>query len=397
MALYPLVSLSLLFSAFPFTVDIDSSDVVASVSVFVSLLRLVSAFCIFRSFFHVSRGVGADLNLVAAVCRIFLFFFSLISAPAQGKVVGATYFLVSTHPRSVVYRNWEPQGSFAAKGRETINLLDTVWRSPLHQLTPQGQTLKGMEVAAMALFIMATLLPESFGRIRRAISALAWSFVATGWQRLPQLPARQRPRAPTAQRRPAARTGPGRLERFVVLVQRRTLAWVQEQDLAGHMVGLSAALLFALHILSFYLGGGVLVLKRASQRVADGRWTPLINMVPLVDPFLPRAGSYHVPATGTGPHHRDLGGTPGGDQGEVPMAVGVNGDSPVSAGLLLPARVHGASPAAAAALAVSSPYPLPYRLGGVSAPPPTTTGPNAVDITAPLQAPLAEPEPMELD
>ncbi|RVD86057.1 uncharacterized protein DFL_004351 [Arthrobotrys flagrans] len=128
----------------------------------------------------------------------------------------------------------------------------------------------------MALFITAILLPERFGRICRAISALAWKFVATDCQRVPQLPARDRPQAPTAQCCPAAPSGPGRLERFVVLVQRETTAW----DLVGQVVGLSAALLLlALRILSHFLGECVLVLKRASQRVADGRWTPLINMV----------------------------------------------------------------------------------------------------------------------
>ncbi|KAF3090209.1 hypothetical protein TWF102_009423 [Orbilia oligospora] len=396
MALYSLVSLSLLLSAFPFTVDIDSSDFVVSVSDFVSLLRLVSAF--------------------SAVCRIFLFFFSLISGPAQGKVVGATYFLVSTHPRSVVYRNWEPQGSLAAKGRETINLLDTVWRSPLHQLTPQGQTLKGMEVAAMALFIMATLLPESFGRIFRAISALAWRLVATGWQRLPQLPARQRPRAPTAQRRPAARTGPGRLERFVVLVQRRTLAWFQEQDLVGHMVGLSAALLFALHILSFYLGGGVLVLKRASQRVADGRWTPLINMVFRPQPVGGRKaveeGHGGIDPLWTPPY-----------RGPVPiMYLPLEPAHTIETWEALLEETKARFPWRSALMVTplylrdfyyppeytvrrpppppSSPSPPPTPSPVVSVvlrPPPTTTGPNAVDITAPLQAPLALVQPMELN
>ncbi|KAK6519749.1 hypothetical protein TWF506_000048 [Arthrobotrys conoides] len=337
-----------------------------------------------------------------------------------GKVVGATYFLVSTHPRSVVYRNWEPQGPFAAKGRETINLLDTVWRSSLHQLTPQGQTLKGMEVAAMALFIMATLLPERFGRICRVISASAWRFVATGWQQLPQLPARQRPRAPTAQRcRPAVHSGPGRLERFVVLVQQRALAWAHEQDLVGHVVGLSAALLLALHILSVYLGEGVLVLKRASQRVADGRWTPLINMVFRPQPVGGRKAVWEehegIDPLWTPPY-----------RGPVPfqypplepahtietweeLLEETRAGSPWRMALMVTPlclrefyeppeyRVRCLPPP------LPSPSPSPFTSPAVSVVTrsPPTTGPHAVDITAPLQPPLvpdlAEPELMEVD
>ncbi|KAK6348708.1 hypothetical protein TWF718_006495 [Orbilia javanica] len=381
---------------------------------FVSLLRFFSAFYIFRSLFSVSHGLSANFSLVAVFRRIFLFVLSIVSGPAQGKVVGATYFLASTHPRSVVYRNWEPELSFAAGSWETINLLDTVWRSPLHQLTPQGRTLKGMEVAAMALFIMATLLPKSFGRICRAISGLAWRLVATGWQRLPQLSAGQRPRAPTARRcRPAAPNGPGPLERFAVLVQQETLAWVQQQDLAGHGVGLSAALLLALDILSFYLGEGVLVLKRASQRAADGRWTPLINMVFRRQPVGGRR------ATGEGHEELDSLWTPP-YAGPVPFIYRMESVYTTETWEAHLEEVRSRFPWRLASMATplylrgfylppeyrvrrpppppppSSPPPPP--IVSVVARPPPTTGFPAVHITAPPpQPPLAPSSPMEVE
>ncbi|KAK6519241.1 hypothetical protein TWF281_003077 [Arthrobotrys megalospora] len=284
MALYPLVSLTFLLSAFPVSVTIDSSDLVAFIPVFVSLLRLLSAFFVLSSVvIPVSRGLVADFSLVAVICRIFLSVCCLTVGPAQGTVAGATYFLEPTHPRSVVYRNWHPEGSLVARGREVTTLLATTWSSSLHQLTGPGWTLKGMEVAAIQYFILATFIPSANVRFCRAFSALAWKFAAAIQQRLPHHPARQEPRAQVAQRSPA-REGPG----FLQIAN----AWVQSRDFVGSaitfVVVAPLAALLLVNILSFYLGEVALALKRASQRVADGRWTKLRQM--LVQPRQPVGG-----------------------------------------------------------------------------------------------------------
>ncbi|KAK6502079.1 hypothetical protein TWF481_009889 [Arthrobotrys musiformis] len=272
----------------------------------------------------------------------------------------------------------------------------------------------------MALFIMATLLPERFGRICRVISGLAWKFVATGWQRLPlpKLPARQRPRAPTVQRRP---TGPGPLERFVAPVVQETLAWVHEKDLVGHMVGLSVALLLALHILSFYLGEGVLVLKRASQRVADGRWTPLLNRFrrPLPVGGRKAMGEESEESIDSPPLPLPVGPASADHQLEPAHTVESWEELIEETRCKYPWRLT----------VLETPlyprqyyYPPEYRVllppqAAVWSPPshtaetvirsPPTTGPPAVHITAPPQTPSAppapapepefEPEPMEVD
>ncbi|KAK6358777.1 hypothetical protein TWF730_008096 [Orbilia blumenaviensis] len=137
--------------------------------------------------------------------------------------------------------------------------------------------LKGMEVAAMGLFILATLLPSELARVCRVFSAPAGRLVATAWQRLPSM---QRPRATTTRRRPTPTpAGPGPLERFVVLAFHEISAWAHEQDIVETLVVGSVTLVLALQILFKHLEEVYYCLRRASQRVADGRWTPLINRV----------------------------------------------------------------------------------------------------------------------